>query len=293
MFSIAVRAPAISTQAHSNLVKTANCRVHADKDTNLRQSASSYHINPDQPAVMTSASKSPSASRQQSAANASTSETPSTSITPLPPDVAAARKARMNADLINSLKSTCPPGETPYITGVGLYTHVEGPPPRAPLYPGEIPQSQPAFLPVQTPRDGKSRGSQSDEPVTKLWKELKVAVEEEQETARQIELGINVLMKRFGGLPPPKHSQSPVQYLQQQRDGVQGDAEAQASTTTSAANMNAPANGRSQSLAGVMASLTVGNKDVGKAGTEVERVMLPPTASTTGFYAPDPRRQGR
>ncbi|KAI4666188.1 uncharacterized protein J4E88_010483 [Alternaria novae-zelandiae] len=237
-----------------------------------------------------------SAAREQNATNPPVFEKPPTSTTPLPPDVAAARKARMNADLIGAFKSTCPPGTTPHITGVGLYTHVEGAPPHSPMYPDENPQPQPEFFPIRIPESRGNESSQPDEEVQKLWNELELAVETEEELIATTELGLKELRKRYRALPPPKNSRSPVQRGQQQQpEAMQGDTSAQGGTTTSAGSMSAPSaptKPRGQSLASVMSTLAVGNENTSKGGTEPERGRST-TTSTTGFYAPDPRRQGR
>lgn len=262
------------------------------KDNNMRHIVNSPHIHSDRAAMIASESDSPTASHQQSAPDAPTSEEPSAKFTPLASEEAAARKARMNADLIDAFKTPCPPGTTPYVTGIGLYTHVEGPP-RAPLYHGEKPQPQQEFFPVRIPKHSGSRISQLDELVGKLWEQLEKAVEEEEEIVGKTELGLKELKKRYGGLDPPKNSRPPVQYIQQQHDGLQKDTAAQGGTTAGAGNMNPPPYGRIQSLAGGVASLAVRDEDVSMGGAEVERGRPQTTRSTTAFYGPDPRRQNR
>ncbi|KAG9195430.1 hypothetical protein G6011_00551 [Alternaria panax] len=234
-------------------------RTGPDKDTNMQQNVNLHCMHSDRVAMIASESNSPTSSHQQSAANP----------TPFTPEEVAARKARMNADLIEALKSPCPPGTTPYIIGIGLYTHVEGPP-RATLYPDEKPQPQQEFLPVRIPKNGGSRVSQPDELVRNLWEQLEKAVEEEEEIVGKTELGLKELKKRYGGLDPPKNARPPLQYAQQQHDGIQGDVAAPVVITTGAGNMNPPANGRTQSLVGGVTSLAVDNEDVSMGGTEVE-----------------------
>jgi hypothetical protein len=198
----------------------------------------------------------------------------------------------MNADLIDAFKSPCPPGATPHVTGIGLYTHVEGPP-RALLYPDEKPQLQQEFLPVRIPRSSGSRRSQPEGLVEKLWEQLEKTIEEEEEIIGKTELGLNELRKRYGGLDPPKNSRPPVRFVQYQHDGTQRDTAAQGGTKIDVGNMNPPANDSIQSLAGRSASLVVENEDVDMGGTEVERGMPQTTCSTTSFYGSDPRRQNR
>ena len=271
-------------------------KARPEKSINMRQSAISHHLHPDRAAMISSADQSSSAAREQNATNPPVFEKPPTSTTPLPPDVAAARKARMNADLIGAFKSTCPPGTTPYITGIGLYTHVEGAPPQSPMYPDENPQPQPEFFPIRIPEGRGNESSQPDEEVQKLWNELELAVETEEELIATTELGLKELRKRYRALPAPKNSRSPVQRGQRQPDVTQEATAAQGGTTTNAGSMSAssaPANPRSQSLASVMSTLAVGNGNADRGGTEVERGRPTTTTSTTGFYAPDPRRQGR
>lgn len=203
------------------------------KTTNMLQCAISHYLHPDRAAMTSSADESSSTSRQQSAANAPAFGKPPTSTMPLPSDVAAARKARMNADLIDAFKSTCPPGTTPYITGVGLYTHIEGAPPQSRIYPDENPQPQPEFFPIRIPEGRGNESSQPDEEVQKLWNEFELAIETEEEMIATTELGLKELRKRYRALPPPKDSRSPVQHVQQQPDVTQGDTAAQGGTTTS------------------------------------------------------------
>jgi len=271
-------------------------KARPEKTTNMRQSAISHHLHPDRAAMISSADQSASAAREQNAANPPVFEKPPTSTTPLPPDVAAARKARMNADLIGAFKSTCPPGTTPYTTGVGLYTHVESALPQSPMYPDENPQPQPKFFPIRIPGGRGNESSQPDEEVQKLWNELELAVETEEELIATTELGLKELRKRYRALPPPKNSRSPVQRGQQQPHMTQGDTAAQGAATKSAGSMSAPSaptKPRGQSLASVMSTLAVGNESAGRGGIDVERGRTTTTTSTTGFYAPDPRRQGR
>ncbi|KAL1795752.1 hypothetical protein ACET3X_005976 [Alternaria dauci] len=235
----------------------------------------------------------PTASHQESAPNGPATDASPANLTPLTPEEAAARKARMNADLIDAFRSPCPPGTTPYVTGIGLYTHVEGPP-QAPLYPGEEPQPQQEFFPVRIPKNSGSRVSPLDELVEKLWEHLVRAVEEEEGIIGKTELGLKELKKRYGGLDPPENSRLPGHHIQQQQhDGLQEDAATQGSTTTGAGNMNPPPNANIQSLAGGVASLAVRNEHVSMRGAEADQNRPQITQSTTAFYGPDPRRQNR
>jgi hypothetical protein len=121
----------------------------------------------------------------------------------------------MNADLISAFKSPCPPGTTPYITGVGLYTHIEGP-----ALPNEqdLPP-QPEFLPVRRPAGSEDSGSLIDEDVRKLWSDLCNVIQDEDRVIGKTELGLKELTKRFEGFSVPEGSTTPVQF----ESGKEGD----------------------------------------------------------------------
>ena len=107
------------------------------------------------------------------------------SVDPLPPDVQAARKARINSDIIELCSKPTGVHTTPTARGIGLYTHVAGPKTanRNPHHhfadrdDGEV-----ALLPLGGPR--KAAPSKPREPPYKelaaLYKELQDAVKAEE-----------------------------------------------------------------------------------------------------------------
>jgi hypothetical protein len=193
-------------------------------------------------------------------ASASNTATAPRSTFPLPPDVAAARKKRMNADLVSAMIRPCPPGANPSIKGIGLYTHIEGPARASPDPQGKDTQSEPEFLPFKGPAGNGAMGSQMSEEALKVWEELRDAVEEEEKVT------------------------------------MAEDGAAQTGTTAAPGNPIATANGRRPSLGAVMATLAAGNGDGATGGTEVERGRTTEVTTTTRVfksYAPDPRNRGR
>jgi hypothetical protein len=134
---------------------------------------------------------------------------------PLPPDVAAARKTRINMDLIEIFNIPCPPGTIASTQGIGLYTHVAGPPPPAPKYPHEkYKKVDPVFLPIGGPIVFKRAGPIGvpiDEAVKKTWREVEAAVVEEEKHIGQGDTSIEQLKTRYGALEVPSGDRSNVQ----------------------------------------------------------------------------------
>ncbi|KAF1829870.1 hypothetical protein BDW02DRAFT_465412, partial [Decorospora gaudefroyi] len=179
----------------------------------------------------------------------------------LPPDVAAVRKARMNADLIRMFKRPCPPETDPTIKGIGLYTHVEGPP-KIPLYPHQkYLDPEPEFLPLEKPLGSEGTSSQMSEDVRKLWEEVRDIIQAEEEAIGTTELGLKELKKRYGGFDAPETASVPAQQvvLQQQDAAMQEEIAVHDGTT------NSPVNGRRP---GVNGSSATGNGDMAMTGTE-------------------------
>jgi hypothetical protein len=234
-------------------------------------------------------------------ASASNTATAPRSTFPLPPDVAAARKKRMNADLVSAMIRPCPPGANPSIKGIGLYTHIEGPARASPDPQGKDTQSEPEFLPFKGPAGNGAMGSQMSEEALKVWEELRDAVEEEETIIGKTELGLKELKKRYGGLEvpdtskPTTHSRR-ILATRSRKVTMAEDGAAQTGTTAAPGNPIATANGRRPSLGAVMATLAAGNGDGATGGTEVERGRTTEVTTTTRVfksYAPDPRNRGR
>lgn len=127
----------------------------------------------------------------------------------IPPDVANARKTRINRELISLFKRPCPPGAASTAKGIGLYTHIEGPI-KTPQFPHQryLPP-EPQFLPLGGPKEVKKRkglGAQMDNEVRRVWHEVREAVEEEQKITRATEMSTIELTKRYGGLDVPERA---------------------------------------------------------------------------------------
>jgi hypothetical protein len=216
---------------------------------------------------------------------------------PLPPETTAARKARMNAELISAFKRPCPLDTNPSIKGIGLYTHVEGPAIASPAPLGKDAQLEPEFLPLVNLTGSGALATQMSGERRKVWEELRDAVAEEEVIIGETELGLKELRKRYGGLDAPVSSrgQGKKAVTQQQHTVGSEDGEVTDGATATPGNKNSTTNGRRPSLGPVMASLAVGNGDVAMGGTEPERGRTTEGTGTTPatFYAPDPRKQGR
>ncbi|CAA9963711.1 hypothetical protein PTMSG1_07071 [Pyrenophora teres f. maculata] len=193
----------------------------------------------------------------------------------IPPDVAAVRKHRMNTDLINAFKRHVPAGTTPYITGIGLYTHVEGSPsPEVFLHP------QPEFLPLR-PAPPPSQRTPLPPEIQIVWEELWDVMHEEERVIGQMELSLVKLQKRYKGLDVPEGSHAPTW------DGETRDSGAVRQDSMMVGNEKRLIRRQSSSL---VSSLTAGMQDVSMGGMEERGRKLP---QGTKIYAPDPRKQGR
>jgi hypothetical protein len=129
----------------------------------------------------------------------------------LPPDVEAAHKTRINNDLIKVFRCPCPPNTVPCIQGIGLYTHVTGPPAPPPLFP-HMKYTQrsapPTFLsiggPKQIVREGSLEGSISDD-VKRAWKDVQEALDKQSQDVAHADMDVDQLKKRYGALEVPSH----------------------------------------------------------------------------------------
>lgn len=150
----------------------------------------------------------PAALDQASSAAASTNQDPPHS------EADAARKKRVNNELLDILKQARQLRAPTSIRGVGLYTHA------ANLQSSDVTDAQRStnatFLPIGGPnREGK-KASQPlapiDGEVLKVFKEVRQAVNEEEQHAsiRQSRLTTEQLKERYGGLDPPQASSATV-----------------------------------------------------------------------------------
>ncbi|KAF2826553.1 hypothetical protein CC86DRAFT_370511 [Ophiobolus disseminans] len=126
----------------------------------------------------------------------------------LPPDLEAARKTRINSELIEVFKRSCPVDTTPSIQGIGLYTHVAPPaPPPAPppLFPHmhcTQKSANPVFLQIGGPARISKEVSVLEAPVSEEmkrgWKAVQEAMDTEMEHVGTTELDIGSLNERYG-----------------------------------------------------------------------------------------------
>jgi hypothetical protein len=199
---------------------------------------------------------------------------------PLPPDVAAARKARINQDLIEIFNMPCPPGTIASAQGIGLYTHVLGPPPPAPKYPHEkYKKVDPVFLPIGGPivfKKAGGVGAPIDEAVNNVWKQIEAAVVEEEKHASQGGTAIEHLKERYDAL------EVPIEHINDAQAHAQAQAQPQLLQLLGQLSNIAMAGGGS-ALDAVM------------GGMEQERRGSAVATRTGNLYEEDrdPRRRGR
>jgi hypothetical protein len=147
----------------------------------------------------------------------------------LPPDVQAARKARINDDLIKLCSTPAPPYSLPTAHGVGLYTHVAGPK-TASQNPHfnytSKPDGEVALLPLGGPRKIiASKPQQSpNEKVAAVYKELQDAVSAEEKIWKDMRdaadtrgdsvndaytMSLDALKRKYGDLDAPEEGDMP------------------------------------------------------------------------------------
>lgn len=197
------------------------------------------------------------------------------------------RKALMNVDLINALKSTGPSGVQPYITGVGLYTHAEGPSNVTISTQRGFLQSKPRFLSVSRNFESKNSGSKLPKKVHRVWESLRDILKVEEETIGRLELGLEHLKQRYGGLPVPECSMFLAQLeredrLMQQEEHQRGTVITERATGLQSAT---------RPTSGVAAADVSEVNNVNTPGAEEKRKRKIP--SSTQIYRPYPRRQKR
>ncbi|KAF1944936.1 hypothetical protein EJ02DRAFT_452023 [Clathrospora elynae] len=226
-------------------------------------------------------------------------DTTAANLTAIPPDVAAVRKTRMNADLISAFKQPCPPGSNSSVKGVGLYTHVEGSP-KAPWYPHEKhTQLEPEFLPIDIRTRFGHWGLESKicEDVKKVWEEVRDVVQEEEELVGTTELGLNPLKKRYGGLDVPDSSRprsgdQELQVALQHQDAAMQEEITVQDRTAQSGNVGESSGARDPPIAVELAQMRRGNQDVVMGGTETGSIS---TTKNGNVYHKDldPRLKGR
>ncbi|EOA86030.1 uncharacterized protein SETTUDRAFT_39794 [Exserohilum turcica Et28A] len=225
--------------------------------------------------------------------SATNSPNTSSSNSEIPADIAEIRKANMNSDIIDAFKSTCPPGVKPYITGIGLYTHVDGSKNVSTSSHGENTPPQPIFLPIPQPLGSVNSGSKLPEEVRKLWVDLRGVIQDEERLIGKRKLELEELSKRYEALPAPEKSTTPVQH--EKVDVVMQDGEGSEDGEIEDTIAVPVRNSRSQSghipLDRRVATASDSNEKDAMQGMEGERgTKLPPS---TQIYGPDPRKQRR
>ncbi|CAO2648184.1 Nn.00g074510.m01.CDS01 [Neocucurbitaria sp. VM-36] len=183
----------------------------------------------------------------------------------LPPDVSAARRTRINNDLIMLFSRPCPSNSKATAQGIGLYTHAGIP--------------NPHFSPIGGPRRvGRKKGgveAPMDEGVKSLWREVRDVVDEEEKVLEGTgDVSLEGLRGRYGGLDGGE-------------GGVGGEIQLDVDLQQSASG---------QSLGGVGSGKEGGavGGDITMSGVEVERRGRSPV-KRGNTYDPvrDPRKQGR
>ncbi|KAH7073448.1 hypothetical protein BKA63DRAFT_33158 [Paraphoma chrysanthemicola] len=205
---------------------------------------------------------------------------------PLPPDVEAARKQRINLDLISALKLPCPSNTAASIQGIGLYTHVAAPAQTLPSQHGQLVNKAPE--PVFVPIGGQQRISRlknvappriSNE-VVELYKKLQRELHVEEKHFGHGGVNMDRLKERYGGLDVPQKEGVAIAELQPQ-PGPQQMLESLYKAVVGQ-------DGRRASLGGVTGDVVMG-------GTEQEQSGAATVTKTGNIYeaARDPRLRGR
>jgi hypothetical protein len=135
---------------------------------------------------------------------------------PLPPDVEAARKARINREMIELFR--LPAKGAASIHGIGLYTHAAAP--QSTDASKQTPA--PVFLPVgghnRVLKDVGEIDAPIDEDVRRVWEDLREAVNEEERHVGRGDMSAEKLKERYGAIGVPEGSTEPAQnlHIQQQ-----------------------------------------------------------------------------
>ncbi|KAL6708277.1 hypothetical protein ACN47E_003201 [Coniothyrium glycines] len=117
-----------------------------------------------------------------------------TATSPVPLDVAAVRKDRMNRELITMFQRPCPPNTVPALQGLGLYTHIEGS------------DGTPQFLPTKSDTKAQDIADferEATEEIKSVWSELNEAVRSEERILGSRRLSPEELKRRYEGLDDP------------------------------------------------------------------------------------------
>jgi hypothetical protein len=127
----------------------------------------------------------------------------------LSPEEDAARKARINNDMIYLSKRPCPVNSNPSIQGIGLYTHVAAP---------TLGNSSPVFLPIGGPNRATKDGTYPEPPISEqvdlAWRHVQAAVNDAEKQSGQGGMGIDKLKERYGALDSPEQKAVTTQHAQ-------------------------------------------------------------------------------
>jgi hypothetical protein len=139
------------------------------------------------------------------------------STTFLPSDVEAARKERINNELVALFRLPCPAKATASVQGIGSYTHTSatvrsgGTATRGPL--------RPEFLPIGGPNRVLKGKDELEAPLSEelqqLWKQIEAAVNEEEKFFGEAGMSEEQLNERYGALKVPHANAQNQQQWQQ------------------------------------------------------------------------------
>jgi hypothetical protein len=130
---------------------------------------------------------------------------------PLSPEEDAARKTRINNEMVSCFKLPCPVNTNLSIQGIGLYTHV------AAQTQGN---SNPVFLPIGGPKrvakDESCLEAPVSEEVDQVWQHVQLAVKDAERQPGQGGMSVDKLKERYGALDAPEQKTITPQQAQVQ-----------------------------------------------------------------------------
>lgn len=222
----------------------------------------------------------------------------------LPPDVQAARKARINSDIIK-LCSNKPIYINPTAQGIGLYTHVAGPKTASqnPHFEYADNDGEVALLLLGGPRkivpSNKLREPLREEVAAvyeelqdavkaeeQIWSEMRAAADAEGKNARDAyTMSLDTLKEKYGPInpPQPEGTRQPTTQQYQRRNSAASSVADSAALKNLNTSTAAPADLQRQNP---LASN-------GAAQPEPERRPSATATGNTYEASRDPRRQGR
>lgn len=121
----------------------------------------------------------------------------------LPDDVPAARKRRINNEMIEAARRPCPPDTKPGLQGIGLYTHVAGTVASSLVDKSE---TAPKFISISSeggPQYGARLEGLISPEVQAVFRELRDAIDEEEQIIGHKSMTVEQLSIRYTSLPTP------------------------------------------------------------------------------------------